>query len=80
MRSGCSCRSKQMRDKDNILGYETLSWIVEQSEDGLYVATATPRMQREIVSHYRNADVCVYDYSTDVKPFTFSVPARRPPS
>lgn len=62
--------------KDNVQGYEELSWIIEQSEDGLYVATATPRMQREIASHYSDADVCVYDYSTDVKPFTFSVPAR----
>ncbi|MCR5825707.1 MAG: tetratricopeptide repeat protein, partial [Oscillospiraceae bacterium] len=62
--------------KDNVFGYESLTWIIEQSEDGLYVATATPRMQREIASHYSSADVCVYDYSTDVKPFTFSVPAR----
>ena len=62
--------------KDSVQGYEELCWIIEQSEDGLYVATATPRMQREIASHYSDADVCVYDYSTDVKPFTFSVPAR----
>ena len=64
------------RDEDDSFDYEDLDWIIEQSEYGLYVATATPRMQREIASHYRNADVCVYDYSTDVKPFTYSVPAR----
>ena len=61
--------------KDNILGYETLEWIIEQSEEGLFVATATPRMQRAIADRYRYADVCVFDF-TEGEPYYFAILAR----
>nr|MCR5826581.1 tetratricopeptide repeat protein [Oscillospiraceae bacterium] len=58
--------------KDNVLGYEGLNWVVEHSDDGFFVVTATPRMQRAIAERYRDADVCVFDFPED-KPYYFAM-------
>lgn len=46
---------------DNINSYSTLGWILNASEDGFFTLVATTKMQEEVLSHYRRANIAVYD-------------------
>lgn len=43
-------------------GYQTLGWIVNKSEQGLFLVIADESMQQEIMGIYRQGAVEVYDY------------------
>ena len=43
-------------------GFQTLGWIINNSEQGLYLVVAEEQMQKEIVGIYRKGAVEVYDY------------------
>ena len=50
-----------MREHDQE-GYQTLGWIINKSEQGLYLVVADEDTQKEIVDIYRRGAVKVYDY------------------
>ncbi|MBR5947562.1 MAG: tetratricopeptide repeat protein [Clostridia bacterium] len=58
--------------KDNILGFESLNWILSDSEYGFFIVTASSRMQREIAGRYDYSNILVYDYSREEKPYSYS--------
>ena len=58
--------------KDNILGFESLNWILSDSEYGFFIVTASSRMQREIARRYDYSNILVYDYSREEKPYSYS--------
>ena len=43
-------------------GYRTLGWIINKSEQGLFLVIAEEEIQREIVEIYRQGTVEIYDY------------------
>ena len=47
--------------ESNQEGYQTLGWIINKSEQGLYLIVAPESIQEEIVSIYRFGDVEIYD-------------------
>ena len=53
----------------NVLSYQKLSWIVEESDDGLFLVVASAAMQREVARHYQSEAVAVFDYSREERPF-----------
>ena len=55
--------------KDNVASYESLSWIIDHSDDGLFLVTASARMQREVARHYSDSPVAIFDYSREERPF-----------
>ena len=52
-------------------GYRTLGWIVNKSEQGIYLAVADEEMQGEIVRIYRQGAVGVYDYMRHPGAYSF---------
>ena len=58
--------------KDNVMGYETLSWIIDSSQKGFFAVTASPAMQRVILSHYNYSSILIFDYSKKKHPFDYS--------
>ena len=54
---------------DNITSYESLSWVIDYSDDGLFLVTASARMQQEIARHYSDSPVAIFDYSREERPF-----------
>ena len=48
--------------ESNQEGYQTLGWVINQSEDGLFLVIADEPIQREIVEVYRGGMIGVYDY------------------
>ena len=54
---------------DNVLSYENLTWIIDYSDDGLFLVIASARMQREVARHFQGDSVAVFDYSREERPF-----------
>lgn len=54
-------------------GYQSLGWIINKSECGLYIAVAEEAIQREIVEVYRRGAVGVYDYRRNPGQYSFQV-------
>ena len=42
-------------------GYQTLGWIINESQSGLYIVVADEKMQCEIADVYRQGIVGIYD-------------------
>lgn len=42
--------------------YKTLGWIINTSEDGLFLAVADETIQKEIVEVYQGGNIGIYDY------------------
>ena len=57
--------------ESNQEGYQTLGWIVNKSEQGLYLAVADEGVQEEIVKVYRLGTVEIYDYKRHPGAYTF---------
>ncbi|RKI40392.1 tetratricopeptide repeat protein [bacterium D16-51] len=47
--------------ESNQEGYRTLGWIINKSEQGLYIVVADEMIQKEIVGIYRQGAVGIYD-------------------
>ncbi len=52
-------------------GFQTLGWIINNSEQGLYLVVAEERLQKEIVGIYRRGAVEVYDYKQRPGAYSF---------
>lgn len=48
--------------ENNQAGYQTLGWIINKSENGLFLVIAEESIQQEIVEVYRGGMIGVYDY------------------
>lgn len=57
--------------ESNQEGYRTLGWIVNKSEQGIYLAVADEEMQSEIARIYRRGAVGVYDYKQHPGAYSF---------
>ncbi len=55
---------------DNILAYRSLGWILNHSQDGLYIVTASAGMQSVILTHYAEAKTAVYNFQAQEE-YTF---------
>lgn len=54
-----------MMMRDNILSYESLSWVLEKSEAGFYLLVASPRMQAHVVKRYLGPGVAALDFMSE---------------
>ena len=59
--------------ESNQEGYRTLGWIVNKSEQGLYLVVADEPVQKEIVEIYRRGTVEIYDYKRYPGAYSFPV-------
>ncbi len=57
--------------ESNQKGYQTLGWIINQSEQGLFLVIADEMMQEEIVEIYRQGMVKIYDYKQHPNDYFF---------
>ena len=53
-------------------GYQTLGWIINKSEDGLFLVVADEPIQQEIVEVYGGGMIGVYDYKRHPGEYSFS--------
>lgn len=49
-------------EESNQEGYQELGWIINKSEEGIFLVIASEGMQKEIISTYRHGLVQIYDY------------------
>jgi len=59
--------------KQNQEGYQTLGWIINKSEYGLFLVVADEPIQREIAEIYRGGMIGVYDYKRYPGEYSFQV-------
>ena len=52
-------------------GYQTLGWIINKSEDGLFLVVADEDMQSEIAKVYQRGEVGIYDCKQNPKEYSF---------
>ena len=57
--------------ESNQEGYRTLGWILNQSEQGLFLAIADGQTQKEIADLYRQSSVKIYDYKRNPGEYSF---------
>ncbi|MCI9127938.1 MAG: tetratricopeptide repeat protein [Eubacterium sp.] len=57
--------------ESNQEGYQTLGWIINKSEQGLFIVVADEIVQKEIVDIYRQGAVGIYDYKQHLKEYSF---------
>ena len=53
-------------------GYQTLGWIINQSEYGLYLVIADEIIQKEIVEIYKRGKIGIYDYKQHPGVYSFN--------
>ena len=46
----------------NLESYETLGWIIRESENGFFLVVANEKIQEEIIEIYQGGTVGIYDY------------------
>ena len=56
--------------------YHNLSWVLKNAQNGFYLYTASPLMQRNVAQYYSAPDIALYDYSQNSAPYSFSVLAQ----
>ncbi len=54
-------------------GYRSLGWIINKSEQGLFLAVADEAIQQELINTYRQGAVEVYDYKRHPGEYSFPV-------
>ena len=52
-------------------GYRSLGWIINKSEQGLFLAVADEAIQQELINTYRQGAVEVYDYKRHPGEYSF---------
>jgi len=57
----------------NIEAYQSLGWILNYSEDGIYFIITSESMQQEIAAHYTISNVEIYDYKQHSGTYSFNV-------
>ncbi len=57
--------------ESNQEGYQTLGWIINKSERGLFLVVADEAMQKEILQVYRKGMVGIYDYRKNPGAYSF---------
>ena len=59
-------------EESNQEGYQELGWIINKSEEGIFLVIASEGMQKEIISTYRHGLVQIYDYKKNPVPYSFN--------
>lgn len=54
-------------------GYQTLGWIINKSEYGIFLVVAEEAIQKEVVEIYRQGMVGIYDYRQHPVPILFNI-------
>lgn len=57
--------------ESNQEAYQTIGWIINKSEQGLFLVIADETMQKEIVKFYQYGSVQIYDYKQYPKRYMF---------
>ena len=57
--------------ESNQEAYQTLGWIINKSEQGLFLVIADEIIQKEIVRFYQHGSVQIYDYKQHSKAYMF---------
>ena len=57
--------------ESNQEGYQTLGWIINESEKGIYLVVADEDIQQEIMDIYRRGEVKIYDYKRHPEAYSF---------
>lgn len=57
--------------ESNQEGYRALGWIINESEQGLYLVVADEDIQKEIVDIYRHGSVHIYNYKRNPGVYSF---------
>ena len=57
--------------ESNQEGYQTLGWIMNKSEYGLFLVVADETIQKEIISIYRQGMIGIYDYKEHPESYSF---------
>ena len=52
-------KTQQAAEIENTESYEILNWIIQKAVPGLYLLCASPKMQEEVISHYRGENIAV---------------------
>lgn len=52
-------------------GYQTLEWIMNVSDDGLFLAIADEMIQNEIINFYHDGGVGIYNYQQHSGGYSF---------
>ena len=58
-------------EESNQEGYQTLGWIINKSEYGLYLVIADETIQKEIVEIYQKGKIGIYDYKQHQETYSF---------
>lgn len=56
---------------NNEEAYQTLEWIISQSEEGLFLAVAEEPVQKDVIAYFRNKQTAIYDYRYHSESYTF---------
>lgn len=62
--------------ESNSESYSTLRWVLDNAQNGFYLYTATPLMQRRVAEFFNAPDIAVYDYGRHSAVYSFSVLAQ----
>ena len=57
--------------ESNQEGYRTLGWIINKSEQGMFLVVADETVQKEMVEIYRNGTAGIYDYRRHPGAYSF---------
>ena len=50
----------------------SMRWVFENAQNGFYLYTATPTMQRRVADFFGAYDIAVYDYGKNNAPYSFT--------
>ena len=61
-----------MSSAPNIESFNSMRWVFENAQNGFYLFTATPSMQRRVADYFGAYDIAVYDYSKNSASYSFA--------
>ena len=61
-----------MSSASNNESYSSMRWVFKNAQNGFYLFTATPSMQRRVAEHFGAYDTAVYDYGKNNAPYSFA--------
>ena len=56
----------------NADSYQTIGWILNQSNEGFYLIIASERMQQEVAALYADSNVALYDYKKELGAYSIA--------
>ena len=61
-----------MSSAPNNESYSSMRWVFKNAQNGFYLFTATPSMQRRVADYFGAYDIAVYDYGKNNAPYSFA--------